>query len=90
MKYEAEVKRGMELLDKVKPGWRDEIRVDYLDFYCTCRCVLGQVFGYYYDGLKKLRLEHRDAVKYGFSARLDEYPDLQSAWENALLPAVNQ
>lgn len=90
MKYESEVKRGMELLDKLRPGWRDEIRVDYLDLGCCSLCVLGQVFGDYDHGLNRLRLELIDSRKYGFSARPDEYPDLQCAWENALLPAVDQ
>lgn len=93
MKYQTEVKRGMELLDKLRPGWRAEIRVEHLALNCCFDCVLGQVFGDYNIGIKRLGLRSLDGDKYGFLPlhnSPEEYHYLQSAWENALPPAVNQ
>ncbi len=49
--YIENVKRGAVLLDKERPGWRDEINLSTLDLADGCFCILGQVFGYYSDGV---------------------------------------
>jgi hypothetical protein len=49
--YTENVKRGAVLLDQERPGWRDEIDLATLDLSDGCSCILGQVFGYYSDGV---------------------------------------
>ena len=44
---EERVAQGVALLDTVRPGWIDEIDLDYLDMSEPGYCVLGQVFGEY-------------------------------------------
>lgn len=49
--YTENIKRGAALLDKERPGWRDEINLATLDLADDCYCVLGQIFGRYSSGL---------------------------------------
>lgn len=48
--FRAAVRR----LNRVAPGWHDRVDPDRLDMMCADRCVLGQVFGDYCDGLTAL------------------------------------
>lgn len=48
------VQRGAQLLDRKRPGWHGRIDVDQLRMEECERCVLGQVFGEYRDGLLRL------------------------------------
>ena len=43
-KYNARIKRGIELLDQHKRGWRDKINLRTLDLGSCEHCVLGLVF----------------------------------------------
>lgn len=45
------IRKGIEFLDKVKPGWRDEINLPTLNMASHFNCVLGQVYGTLYDGV---------------------------------------
>jgi hypothetical protein len=49
-----EIKAGMALLDKKVPGWREKANPNSLDMAYCFSCILGQVFGEYLYGLKKL------------------------------------
>jgi len=49
-----EVKAGVMLLDKVKPGWEQRINVETLNLESAMECVLGQLYGSYADGLSAL------------------------------------
>ena len=44
MRYEEEVARGIAVLDKARPSWRDEIDLDGLLMSNPQHCVVGQVF----------------------------------------------
>ena len=39
------VDRGAELLDRVRPGWADEVGLEDLDMVHCALCMLGQLFG---------------------------------------------
>lgn len=43
--YREEIVRGAAYLDKVRPGWRDQINLDTLDLGMCTTCVLGQLAG---------------------------------------------
>lgn len=67
------VARGAALLDVQRPGWEDEIDLSYLNLGDPDRCVLGQTYGGYRNGLQNLFksqfspfVVHPDAVAHGF------------------------
>lgn len=94
------VAAGVELLDKVKPGWRGLIRLDLLDMRSTCSCVLGQLFDDYYRGLRLLAKTEQAVgdfdTRHGFNsipstvdadtveASEADFDALQACWEAAL------
>lgn len=43
--FEAQVRRGVAVLDGYEPGWRARVDVGTLDMASYQLCVLGQVFG---------------------------------------------
>jgi len=68
----ARAKAGATLLDLIRPGWANEIDVGQLKLESGRSCVLGQLFGWYSDGVEKLfaiRIGTPD--KSGFLDRLD-------------------
>lgn len=83
--------RGIELLDKQRPGWRDQVDPQRLAMGSDLTCVLGQVFGDFCEGLKALGLDPmtRDDAYYGFVTpryRLDNgYFRLSAAWREAIV-----
>jgi hypothetical protein len=50
------VAAGAEFLDRNEPGWVGRIDLDQLDISSPCRCILGQVFGDYYEATDNLEL----------------------------------
>jgi len=47
-------KVGATILDVMRPGWADEIKVADLDLGSCSACVLGQLFGSYNTGAERL------------------------------------
>ncbi len=88
--YTEAVSRGAALLDKERPGWRDEIDISMLDLSDACYCILGQVFEHYDNGLSALLafdeesedlstvIAHGFTIALPFSAR--QWQALQEAW----------
>jgi hypothetical protein len=69
--YEAAISRGMALLDKRVPGWRERVNPAGLDMKDNDACLLGQLFrGGFPGGMAALGLHGEDAVRYGFDVRL--------------------
>ena len=82
--FEEEVTAGIALLDKQGPeGWRNKIDVETLDLAYIDKCILGQVYGNYFDGLKVLDVDFDEdnfdsVAPYAFciyegSTRQDDY-----------------
>lgn len=84
---EENVLRGIELLDRQVPGWRDRIDWDRLDMmYGANRCILAQLFGSY--GLGRDRLNVLNYYYYGFDVpqmkpTLNDYNQLTELWRQA-------
>lgn len=85
--FASRVRRGAELLDRVRPGWERELDLERLAVRDCHQCVLGQLFGEYKDGLRMLgkwSSELWDSrVPFGFALRLGErpyFPALTDAW----------
>lgn len=78
--FTAKVNAGIALLNSRKPGWQSKINLDTLDLASCSVCVLGQIFGDYYDGIDELDVSGYD---YGFNA-MDGMQELTKAWKEAL------
>jgi hypothetical protein len=76
------VRAGAALLDKERPGWRDQISPAELDISCSWRCVLGQLYGSYTTGLDALGLETPSDFGFACGGSLDacESPALTREW----------
>lgn len=91
------VQRGMALLDKKRPGWRESINTEILDLSDGYCCVLGQVYNHFITGSHGLGLVHsgeedpytpqeeQNLLSHGFySLSSHEYDDLTATWKQAL------
>ena len=81
---QARVKRGAELLDKFRPGWRSGINRIKLDLGSCKKCILGQMFGDYevaeLTPIVGHRLWHDEQVEHGFDKYTESYDALTAAW----------
>lgn len=41
------VERGASLMDKLRPGWHNEIDIKRLNFFTLTNCILGQTVGFF-------------------------------------------
>lgn len=76
--YDPQVIKGAEVLDRYFPKglWRSDIDLDNLVMDNAERCVLGQLFGSYTDGLRKVfgYMPHTEKrYECGFSADPGDY-----------------
>lgn len=93
----AAASRGAALMDKVRKGWFWDVRVTRLDLSNGCNCIIGQVYGNYYDHAAEVLGTDEDscdgaktvskARRFGFLARANrsfgvDYPLLDQAWAN--------
>lgn len=79
----ARVARGAAHLDQVRPGWESRIDVGTLTLHDECGCILGQLCGNFFRGLKALEIDrYPDAEDYGFehSMTVDQSMRLEDAW----------
>jgi hypothetical protein len=82
--------RGASLLDRLCPGWDGLIDLDELDVDDPGRCVLGQLYGGYDEGLFEIDMEAVDMaprVAHGFtldSPDAAKMGDLTAAWRRLI------
>lgn len=83
-----DIARGVELLDETVPGWDSRIDVETLNIASPVKCVLGQLFGGYGDGLRALSgpMTRADVVgiRYGFMPRSSVITSVDDGWPAAL------
>jgi hypothetical protein len=61
--------------------WVDVVDLDKLDILGSSRCVLGQLYRRYYDGLEALNLSDVSGRMHGFDPDKGEDPqELTNAW----------
>ena len=80
-----EVKAGAELLDSVRPGWWNEIDIEELKMSHPYRCILGQLYKEYVNGISELwsdgKLPNLSGEKEnGFLPDLEDLVRTRSAW----------
>lgn len=85
----ARVARGAAHLDRVRPGWAQQIDVGTLTMHNSALCIVGQLTGGTYAPYSKLQIKPPEGTElYGFLALdLDgsnntfaEYDLLQDVW----------
>jgi len=66
---ELAVNDGVDRLDAFYPEWPNEIDIDKLDMANGARCIIGQLFGDYLDGINTLGLDFfsEDDISHGFN-----------------------
>lgn len=72
----------MAVLDEHVIDWRDKVDADGLDMGDPCRCVLGQIYGDFYEGVALLGISFGQTDRLGFDG--DDYPALAEAWRREL------
>ena len=76
------VLRGVALLDEKVPDWRERINPDRLSMVSCNSCILGQLFGNYFEGARMLGIYGSD---YGFNVSgEDTYLRLRQLWKEQL------
>lgn len=55
--YDERVAAGAAFLDEHWPGWDYQIDIEMFDLCDPCECVLGQVYGGFYEACHKLGLD---------------------------------
>lgn len=83
--YEENVRRGVALLDeKGVPDWRQKVDTRQLDMNSHYKCVLGQIYGSYGQGLLELGLQSdfffalppdESSMHNGFSVECCKHPE---------------
>lgn len=88
------VRRGMRLLDAVRPGWESGVNLAAIDVSSDESCVSGQVFGSYAKAKKRLNATHGAMRRHGFEAaalyrrgllaQFESYRKLTEEWRSAV------
>ena len=88
---ETKIQAGMDLLNKVRPGWINQVDLRLLDMGGSpYQCILGQLYGDYEVAVELLDLSVAKAIKHGFELRILSGPGctaLENAWKEAILKA---
>ena len=84
--FKKEVQAGIAVLDKHYGGrgWVQQVNWDVLDMRFSDKCILGQLFGSYWDGADSLNI---DGSSCGFDLTtkyFDCWNALEAAWKSAL------
>ena len=87
--------KGAELLDNLNPGWFKKIKIHELYMSNCGHCVLGQLYGSYWDGLISIELESDAYVnieEYGFKESYRSnygYEELDKEWKIQIQERLN-
>lgn len=81
----ARVAAGAAWLDENRPGWEGSIDLETLDMQNSCRCILGQLDGDFYDALARMCFSEKVrgawSVAHGFEPGWDDpWSALDEAW----------
>ena len=82
--FKEEIARGIKLLNRINPGWVNQIDLDKLNMTSSFDCIIGQVYGDYCKGITRLeKTYYCDRYEYGFTAN-DQYT-LTKEWKDAII-----
>lgn len=76
------VRAGAQFLDQnAVSDWRERLSSAKLDVSSTMNCPLGQIYGYYNTGLKRLSITAEQAALYGFADFNCQHDELTTIWQ---------
>lgn len=92
MTVKEAVLNGVQLLDEKFPNWENKIDLNKFSIDICDKCILGQLFKYYWHGLLYLDIRFNDD-KYGFNCysddefneRHDYLIELENEWKKIIL-----
>ena len=91
--YERQVQKGARLLDERMPGWEGKINLLTLNIKDCHQCILGQLYGEYSEGLKRIFDEGEvwsERFAHGFSHAGQRYEVLVPHWTRLILARLNR
>ena len=80
------VQMGALLLDERFPGWANQVDTRNLEIRNCRDCILGQLYGEYFHGVRQLGLV--EGHSYGFAPSPHQYPfarNLHNAWKQEIM-----
>jgi hypothetical protein len=78
------VDKGIDYLNKTIPRWYEKINLDIFDINHWQKCPLGQIYGDYAIGWKKLGLSQGDCLNYGLAANYDDSKYFDEVWKEKI------
>lgn len=88
--FTGQIAKGIDYLDSVNPNWRESVNPASLNMVNARSCVLGQVFGNYYEAVQGVRAAGKYPAALGFTydgqGSLSDAPwsDLNQQWREAI------
>ena len=79
--FEEQIAAGMRLLDERKPGWEREIDLNILRMSSCHQCVLGQIYGNYFETATSMELGEEYGFTLPFLPMLRDLPKRTAMWE---------
>lgn len=79
------IAKGVEYLDRNRPGWEHEIDTQLLDMHYDKYCVLGQLFGSHDAVVYVIFPDPSYTIDYGFHVGYDEiqgFEELTTMWRD--------
>jgi len=80
MTVQERVGNGMALLDAKRPGWYKEVDLKTLNIDSCDKCVLGQLYGGYEEGVNKVFPDYIGVWTHGFCPNIFESSGLTEEW----------
>lgn len=82
--------RGVTLLDTVRPSWYRSVNPETLIMESTCLCVLGQLYGNFYEAEQELGLTA--PWRYGFDGDADghDFTRLNKLWRDEIISRLSR
>lgn len=80
-----QIKQGAFFLDTHFPNWELKINPNTIDLSHAELCVLGQIYGNYWDGLKKLGINSEISDILGLAAPIHKSPKLDKMWKKLII-----
>lgn len=85
--FAPEIADGVAWLDDQRPGWRDEVDTERLDMRLPHDCIVGQLYGNYWQAVgfhsvysPNIVMRHEEAIERGLTIT-GMHSELDIAWE---------
>lgn len=77
------IERGAALLDEHAPDWPSRVNPARLCIASGCECMVGQVFGNYWDGMGAMG-QPGSGSAFGFIAGEGEMDEIEAGWRDLI------